>query len=344
MWGWCVVERMRPVCRGSRARSMTCKRAIHARSSTSSGRSGISRWHGPLGTLRPARRGAARRPHGRRVLLPLRADRAVGADAPADGGYVWFHVVTAGGLARGPGGERVALRPGDLALVPHGGGHVLRSEPGAPGARHPRPGARGGQPALRDPPPRRRRRADRPRLRRGAARPSGRPRGSSTRCPPILHVEARRRARRGLDGRDAAADGRRGARAAARRRGGDHAARRHPRHPDAAHLDRARPRRAAGLARRAARPPRRPGARAHPPRARARLDRRRARRRARDVALGVRRALHRRSSGSPRCSTSPAGACTSRSTSSPAATSRSPSSPTGSATAPRPPSRAPSSA
>ena len=48
-------------------------------------------------------------------------------------GYVWFHVVTSGRLRLEAGqGEAVMLAPGDLGLVPHGEGHVLRSEPGVP--------------------------------------------------------------------------------------------------------------------------------------------------------------------------------------------------------------------
>jgi AraC-like DNA-binding protein len=48
-------------------------------------------------------------------------------------GYVWFHVVTSGRvwLEAGEADARL-IGPGDLALVPHGEGHVLRSEPGAP--------------------------------------------------------------------------------------------------------------------------------------------------------------------------------------------------------------------
>ena len=47
--------------------------------------------------------------------------------------YVWFHVVTYGALElEVTGDESVSLQPGDLALVTHGAGHVLRSEPGAP--------------------------------------------------------------------------------------------------------------------------------------------------------------------------------------------------------------------
>jgi AraC-like DNA-binding protein len=47
-----------------------------------------------------------------------------------------FHVVTAGrcGLEV-EGAERRLLQPGDLALVPHGQGHVLASEPGVPPAK-----------------------------------------------------------------------------------------------------------------------------------------------------------------------------------------------------------------
>jgi AraC-type DNA-binding domain-containing proteins len=46
---------------------------------------------------------------------------------------LWFHIVTAGRCRlEVEGAEPRVLQPGDLALVPHGGGHVLRSEPGAP--------------------------------------------------------------------------------------------------------------------------------------------------------------------------------------------------------------------
>ena len=50
--------------------------------------------------------------------------------------HLWFHVVTAGGgWLETDNGEATFLRPGDLAVVPHGRGHVLRSAPGvsAPG-------------------------------------------------------------------------------------------------------------------------------------------------------------------------------------------------------------------
>jgi AraC-like DNA-binding protein len=48
-------------------------------------------------------------------------------------GYLWFHVVITGGLLlEVDEGHPRWLRPGDVALVPHGNGHVLRSEPGVP--------------------------------------------------------------------------------------------------------------------------------------------------------------------------------------------------------------------
>lgn len=68
-----------------------------------------------------------------------------GLTMPAKPGYLWFHVVTSGTarLEAGTGSvggassdaDSLILRPGDLALVPRGAGHVLRSDPGvlAPG-------------------------------------------------------------------------------------------------------------------------------------------------------------------------------------------------------------------
>ena len=47
-----------------------------------------------------------------------------------------FHVVTAGlCVLQVDGAEPCTLRPGDLALVPHGGGHHLTSEPGVAAAK-----------------------------------------------------------------------------------------------------------------------------------------------------------------------------------------------------------------
>ena len=51
-------------------------------------------------------------------------------------GYLWFHVVTTGRMLLDVDDEHsLWLHPGDVTLVPHGNGHVLRSEPGvrAPG-------------------------------------------------------------------------------------------------------------------------------------------------------------------------------------------------------------------
>src|SRR5918994_3367652 len=56
-----------------------------------------------------------------------------GLTLPPMPGYLWFHVVTSGRLWLETGaGFDGWLGLGDLALVPHGEGHVLRSEPGTP--------------------------------------------------------------------------------------------------------------------------------------------------------------------------------------------------------------------
>jgi AraC-like DNA-binding protein len=48
-------------------------------------------------------------------------------------GYLWFHVVTSGAAwLETDGADTTQLRPGDFALVPHGAGHRLRSDPEAP--------------------------------------------------------------------------------------------------------------------------------------------------------------------------------------------------------------------
>ena len=49
--------------------------------------------------------------------------------------YLWFHVVTSGGAGSRPTGQGDVPAPGDLAVVPHGRGHALRSAPdvSAPG-------------------------------------------------------------------------------------------------------------------------------------------------------------------------------------------------------------------
>ena len=55
-----------------------------------------------------------------------------GVEMPALDGCMSFHVVTEGRCLLEVDGEVYALGPGDLALVPHGRGHLLRSGPGAP--------------------------------------------------------------------------------------------------------------------------------------------------------------------------------------------------------------------
>ncbi len=56
-----------------------------------------------------------------------------GLTLPPMPGYLWFHVVTSGRLWLETGDEEQGwIQLGDLALVPQGEGHVLRSEPGAP--------------------------------------------------------------------------------------------------------------------------------------------------------------------------------------------------------------------
>jgi len=55
-----------------------------------------------------------------------------GVEMPALEGCMSFHVVTEGTCLLEVDGETYELRAGDLALVPHGRGHLLRSGPGAP--------------------------------------------------------------------------------------------------------------------------------------------------------------------------------------------------------------------
>ncbi|MGY1717123.1 AraC family transcriptional regulator [Geodermatophilus sp. SYSU D01106] len=55
-----------------------------------------------------------------------------GVEMPAFPGCMAFHVVTRGTVVLEVGGEQLTLGVGDLALVPHGRGHLLRSAVGAP--------------------------------------------------------------------------------------------------------------------------------------------------------------------------------------------------------------------
>jgi AraC-like DNA-binding protein len=59
-----------------------------------------------------------------------------GLELPAFRDYLMFHIVTSGRCwLEVEGAEPCLLQPGDLALVPHGEGHRLASEPGAPAAK-----------------------------------------------------------------------------------------------------------------------------------------------------------------------------------------------------------------
>jgi AraC-like DNA-binding protein len=59
-----------------------------------------------------------------------------GLELPAFQDYLMFHVVTSGRCwLEVEGAEPCLLQPGDLALVPHGEGHRLASESGAPAAK-----------------------------------------------------------------------------------------------------------------------------------------------------------------------------------------------------------------
>lgn len=56
-----------------------------------------------------------------------------GLTLPALPGYLWFHVVTTGAMSLDMGErDAIFLEPGEMALVTHGEGHWLRSEPDAP--------------------------------------------------------------------------------------------------------------------------------------------------------------------------------------------------------------------
>jgi AraC-like DNA-binding protein len=54
-----------------------------------------------------------------------------GVEMPALDACMTFHVITEGSCLLEVDGEVYALSAGDLALVPHGRGHLLRSDPGA---------------------------------------------------------------------------------------------------------------------------------------------------------------------------------------------------------------------
>ncbi|CAA9575126.1 MAG: Transcriptional regulator, AraC family, partial [uncultured Thermomicrobiales bacterium] len=240
-----------------------------------------------------ARRGAASPADERHLLQPVRVRRAVGARPPGDAGVPDVPRRDLGPvLARGRGGRRPAAAAGRPGPRAPRGRSPAGERTGCPRGAAVRPSPRGGQRAVRDPPPGRGRRGDDPRLRRRPLRPPG---GAPPRQRP-----ARGDPRRGvgvspdrLDPEHRAPDGRRSPGAAARRRDGHHPPRRRAGDPGHPVLDRAGPGRAERMARRAAGPAGRTGDHADPPRSGARLDRRIAGDRGRDVAVGVRGPLRR---------------------------------------------------
>ena len=268
-----------------------------------------------------------------------------GMSLPPMPGYLWFHVLIAGDRPARDA-RRASPRSSPRASsrsCPAATGHVLRSEPGAPRPGHPLAGARADRRPLRGAAPRRRRRADRAGVRRGAPRASRPPATSSARCP---RRSSSARAPPGEEWiqsslRLLAAEARHprpGGEAVITRLGGHH------RHPGPPRVDGERPRRAHRLARSAARPVHRQGDRARARRPGPRLDRCVAGRRALDVTLRVRGALHRARRRAGDAVRDPL--ADARRLRRPAGRRRRPSrsSPTGSATAPRRPSRARSSA
>ena len=85
---------------------------------------------GRRGSRRPGasgRRCAAPHHDHRRLLLPSYLREPWGGILPPMPGCVWFHAVTSGRCELIVDGDRLELQPGDLALVPHGTGHVIEA-------------------------------------------------------------------------------------------------------------------------------------------------------------------------------------------------------------------------
>ncbi len=250
-----------------------------------------------LGGLRPARRGAARAADERHVLLPLRADRAVGHDAAGD--------------ARLP-----VVPPDHQRRLPVGGGRRNRGGVGAPGRADPGSARRRARTAQRgggqcpghplDPAP------DARRPLRPAAHQRGHRRGIRRHHPHGLRRRALRAPRRGRDPRPDAGpdphralgtvrpaaghappDGGRGRGPAPGQRGGDHPARRCPGDPGDPLLADPRARRPHRLAGRAVGPSDRTGAGAGASRPEPRLDAGFDGRRGLAVAIKFRSPFHR---------------------------------------------------
>jgi hypothetical protein len=198
-----------PTCRSSvRAATATSAMSSASRPAWAPGRPGAAARHRRLASARSARRGAALPADGRRLLLPLGADRPLGMTLDPMPGYLWFHVVTTGGALLEVDRDHARwLHPGDVVLARRPTAHPAqpagRPRPGNPGA-----GAGAPQRPLRDPPPRRRHAHD-PDLRRGPLRPSRGPQPGRHPAPTALHPGLRR-APRQPDAGGLPADGGRG--------------------------------------------------------------------------------------------------------------------------------------
>ena len=160
------------MCAQLHARSSRCMDAVRAASDT--------RRHearGPLDDGGPARRGAALPADERHLLLPAPSSaRPGGWSCRRSPDCLMFHVVTAGRCwletSRGespPRCSRATSRSCPTARAIGSSASPARADGAAL-----RPSARAGQRAVRGPPPRRRRRAHEPRLRRRALRSPGR--------------------------------------------------------------------------------------------------------------------------------------------------------------------------
>ena len=186
-------------------------------------------------------------------------------DLPPMQDCVMFHVVTAGECRlEVAGAETCLLRPGALALVPHGRGHILSSAPDVKAGKlfdlprelisdryeHLRHGG-GGTPTtmLRS-----------GEVRRSVCAPSSTTAAAADRSRRVELARAR------MAAEHAAIPHRRSARVAGRRRNCDHAARRHPRDSSHSRVDRDRSASSDRLAPCTARPADRPCDRADPSR------------------------------------------------------------------------------
>ena len=229
------------------------------------------------------------------------ADGPWAVEMPAFGDCVSFHVVTVGeAWVEVEGAPPVRLVPGDLALVPHGRGHLLLSAPGVPSLGRvdelPQEFLSPNYSVLRHQGTGSPRRAD---LRRALRR---RRRLPAPARPAALGRARRRPTGRGVDGGHARPHDRGADPRPARRRGRHHPAGGHPRDPVDPRLA-GRPAGHHRLARRPARPSARRRDHRRAPRAWPAVDRRDDGARGRDVPVRVLARASPRSSASPPCST-----------------------------------------